>query len=157
MSDNTVIQCSHKIPKPTKFLDNKALRNCLETLGIAKVQRHISLCPDQTVTNCCSKQASLESGEYLKRRLPKLKLYQSQNSSPVCIFKTKANSLRVFGSRPIMVVYADGVWYCQANLEVIGRIAQKHLIGIMVVEEYAFLTHPLPETSLVACEYLIAA
>ena len=157
MSNNTVIQCSRKIPKTTKSLDNKALRNCVETLGLAKIQRHNFLCADQSVGNCCSKQASLESWEYLKRRSPELKLDQSQNRIPICVFRTKANCLRVCCSRPIIVVYPDGVWYRQANPEVIEQIVQEHLIGNKVVEEYAFLTHPLPATSLVACEHLMEA
>lgn len=56
-----------------------------------------------------------------------------------------------------MVVYTDGVWYRQASPEVIEWIIQEHLIGNKVVEEYAFLTHPLPETSLVSYEHLIEA
>ncbi|MEH2335482.1 hypothetical protein [Nostoc sp.] len=56
-----------------------------------------------------------------------------------------------------MVVYPDGAWYRQANLEVTLRLIREHLIGNKVVEKYAFSTHPLPETSLVSCEHLIEA
>ncbi|WP_373527610.1 ferredoxin [Nostoc sp.] len=157
MSNNTVIQSSHQIPKTTKYREHEALSNCVESLGLAKIQRHIFICADQTIANCCSKQASLESWEYLKKRLKELNLDEPQQSHPICVFRTKANCLRVCCSGPIMVVYPDGVWYRQANAEVIERIIQEHLIGNKVVEEYAFLTHPLPETSLVSCEHLIEA
>ncbi|MBD2449160.1 hypothetical protein H6G76_18770 [Nostoc sp. FACHB-152] len=41
-----------------------------------------------------------------------------------------------------MVVCSDGgVWYRQANLQVVERIIETYLISIMVVEEFAFLTH----------------
>lgn len=73
------------------------------------------------------------------------------------VFRTKANCLRVCCSGLIMVVYPNGVWYRQANPEVTLRLIREHLIGNKVVEEYAFSTHPLPETSLVSCEHLIEA
>jgi hypothetical protein len=118
MSNNTVSQCSYQIPKTTKFLEHKTLSNCVESLGLAKIQQHIFICVDQTIANCCSKQASLESWEYLKKPLKELKLDELQQSHPICVFRTKANYLRVSCSRPIMVVYPDGVWCRQANSEV---------------------------------------
>ena len=56
-----------------------------------------------------------------------------------------------------MVVYPDGVWYRQVTPELTEWIIQEHLIGNKVVQEYAFLTHRLQETSLVSCEQLLEA
>ena len=44
-----------------------------------------------------------------------------------------------------------------AKSEIIEQIIPEHLIGIMMVEEYAFLTHLLPQISLLACKPLIKA
>ena len=48
------------------------LRQCVESLGIERVSRHIFLCADQTEAECCSREAGLESWEYLKKRLKEL-------------------------------------------------------------------------------------
>ncbi len=157
MSQNRVIQSSLEIRKTTKPQENKALSNCIETLGLTKIQRHDFICADQTVPKYCSKEASLEAWEYPKQRSPKLERDISQSSRPSCIFRTKANCLRVYCSGSIMVDYPDGVWYHLATPEVIEGIIQKHLIRNKVVEEYVFLVHPLSETSPVSCQQLIKA
>jgi hypothetical protein len=105
-----VIQSSHQIPKTTKSIELKAPNNCVESLEMATIQQDIFICADQITANRCSKRASLESWEYLKKRLQELKLDKQQETSyPICVFKTKANCLQVCSSRPIMVVYPDGV------------------------------------------------
>lgn len=135
-----------KPPKETAVTtahpQESALQKIVKALGLAKIQRHIFICADQTVDKCCDKAASIEAWTYLKKRLKELGLDQPTDS---CVFRTKANCLRVCQQGPIIVIYPDGVWYHSATPPVIERIIQEHLLKNQIVSEFLFLQHPLPE------------
>ena len=125
------------VPIDTK--DTTTLPVVAANLGIGKLVRHIFLCADATKPKCAGKEESIEVWEHLKKRLAEAGLTTGDR----CIYRTKANCLRICEQGPIAVVYPDGTWYHSVTKAVADRIVDEHLVGGIPVAEYVFAVNPL--------------
>jgi len=83
---------------------------------------------------CCGKKCEPEGDRslllYMKSRLSELGLND--------VRVNRAGCLGVCEQGPIMVVYPDGVWYCDLNKENIDQVIQQHFIEGSPVKELVF-------------------
>ena len=86
---------------------------------------------------CCGKSCgeNLPLLNYLKEKIAAAGLIVGD---PDAVRVNRAGCLGVCAEGPIMVVYPEGVWYCNLNQSAIDRIIEEHFRDGKVVEEFAF-------------------
>lgn len=138
---------------------DERLTQIAEALSIPRVQRHIFLCADQTNPKCAPREETNRLWTHLKSRLkqldaasapPKWQGNMDHDPDPVepgegFVLRTKADCLRICEQGCIAVVYPEGTWYANLDIEKLDRVIDEHLIGGRPVEELSFAVGDLSE------------
>ncbi|MFP4072657.1 MAG: (2Fe-2S) ferredoxin domain-containing protein [Actinomycetota bacterium] len=138
---------------------DERLTQIAEALSIPGVRRHIFLCADQTNPKCAPREETNRLWTHLKSRLkqlnaasapPKWQGDMDHDPDPVepgegTVLRTKADCLRICEQGCIAVVYPEGTWYANLDIEKLDRIIDEHLVGGQPVEELSFAVGDLSE------------
>jgi len=86
---------------------------------------------------CCGKSCgeNLPLLNYMKKKVIDEGLIVGD---PNAVRVNRAGCLGVCAEGPIMVVYPEGVWYCNLDEIAIDRIVEEHFKGGKVVEAFCF-------------------
>jgi len=115
MTDNTTAQSSHYEDEIFRLKTKMPWQPVYKHWSATNSATYLYLCRPNLRPMLLKRSQSGILG-LLEKRLKQLKLDKPTDTRPSCIFRTKANCLRVCCQGPILVVYPDGVWYRQATL-----------------------------------------